>query len=427
MELRIRRGALDAMLGWMLMAAAVHAAPDTVRLDVAVALQRGVEVSPLLEAARYRSEAAGSRFDQAGAWPNPLLGISAENVGQEQEFTGQSGVEGLEGQAVLTFGLPLGWERSGAVSAAGADRRGSLAAARVTDWDVREGLLRAIGGVLRDQALTASAQEELATLTRIADALGLQAEQGRASAGDAARAALARGMAATGHARRVATLARIRAELARLLGYPATETVQIEAARCMGGPEEPGDTEPVPELEVAQAGVDAARAAIQSARGVRAPDLAPQVGVRRSGGQSGLFLGLSTTLPLLDRGSRRIDAAQRDEMAALAEERELSERLASARVAAKDALVAMESGGAGFGDAWFDALDQAVRAAEARFDLGEGTLFELLDSRRARLQALDDYHVWLAEWWAAKARLARLEGRELNADMICMDPFRETP
>ncbi|NNF29266.1 MAG: TolC family protein, partial [Gemmatimonadetes bacterium] len=101
--------------------------------------------------------------------------------------------------------------------------------------------------------------------------------------------------------------------------------------------------------------------------------------------------------------------------------------LASARVAAREGMVALESGGAVFDEDWFNALDRAVTAAEARYELGEGTLFELLDSRRARLQALDDYHAWLAEWWAARARLARLEGRAVDADLICLDPFRETP
>ncbi|NNM35259.1 MAG: TolC family protein [Gemmatimonadetes bacterium] len=415
------------MVAWMLMIAAAQAAPDTVRIDVATALQRGLDLSPALEVAQYRAEAADYRFDQVGAWPNPLIGISAENVGQQRDFTGQSGLDGLEGQAVFTLGLPLGWERSGAISAAGADRRRMAAAVRVADWDVRETLLGAIGGVLRDQELGQSALEELTTLSRIANALALQAERGRASDGDAARAALARGMASTRHARRMAALAEGRAELARLLGYPATETLRIDAPACTDRSMPTGATTTVPELDVAQAGVHAARAAIQQAKGVRAPDLAPQVGVRRTGGRSGLFLGLSTTLPLWDRGSARIQAARGEEMAALAAERQVTERLASARVAAREGMVALESGGAAFDEDWSNALDRAVTAAEARYELGEGTLFELLDSRRARLQALDDYHAWLAEWWAARARLARLEGRAVDADLICLDPFRETP
>ena len=409
------------------MVAAVQGVPDTVRIDVVGALQRGLDVSPALEAARHRTEAADSRFQQVSAWPNPLLGVSAENVGQQRDFTGQPGVDGLEGQAVLTFGLPLGWERGGAISAAGADLRRTTASMRLADRNVRETLLGTIGGVLRDQALARSAQEELETLNRLARALSLQAEQGRASEGDAARASLARGMASTRHARRLAALASSRAELTRLLGYPATQAVQVDAPACTTRSSPVDTRESVPELDVAQADVDMARAAVQQARGIRAPDFAPQVGVRRTGGRSGLFLGLSTTLPLLDRGSARMEAARGEEMAARATERDVADRLASAQAAAGDALSALESGGSAFDDDWFLALDRAVTAAEARYELGEGTLFELLDSRRARLQALDDYHAWLAEWWAARAYLARLEGRTLEGHLICMDPFRETP
>ena len=74
---------------------------------------------------------------------------------------------------------------------------------------------------------------------------------------------------------------------------------------------------------------------------------------------------------------------------------------------------------------WFAALDQTVTAAEARFELGEGTLFELLDHRRARLQALDDYALWLSEWWNARAQALRLRGGTPDASLLCTDPFRE--
>jgi len=83
--------------------------------------------------------------------------------------------------------------------------------------------------------------------------------------------------------------------------------------------------------------------------------------------------------------------------------------------------------GVQFDDAWFASLEQAVTAAQARFDAGEGTLTELLDSRRARLEALDDYHAWLSEWWTARMELARAEGRPPSAALLCTDPFREAP
>ena len=119
-------------------------------------------------------------------------------------------------------------------------------------------------------------------------------------------------------------------------------------------------------------------------------------------------------------------AARSRETAALADLALVEARVAARREAARRGLDALERAGGSFTESWFTALDQTVAAAEARFALGEGTLFELLDHRRARLQALDDYARWLAEWWAARAELARLSGQTPDATLLCTDPFRET-
>jgi outer membrane protein TolC len=155
------------------------------------------------------------------------------------------------------------------------------------------------------------------------------------------------------------------------------------------------------------------------------PDFAPQVGVRRSGGQTGLYVGLATLLPFFDRGSARIDAALAEERAALADQRDIEERWSAARAGARGVLDALGEAGRSFDEGWFESLALAVESAEARYRLGEGTLYELLDSRRARLQALDDYHEWQAEWWRARLELDRLEGRPVSAATLCTDPYLE--
>lgn len=400
---------------------------DTVRLHVDDVFQRGVELSPRLEAADRRVTAAGSLLNQAGAWPNPTLAVAAENVGQQQDFTGESGVRGLEGQAVLTLPLPLGWERQAAISGAHARREGAEALAAVADAEVRAAILTGVSHVLRDQALVRSATEELSTLSRFARDLTLRAEQGRGSRGDAARATLARAMAATQKARSEATLAGSRSEMARLLGFEPDQIVEITAGACPARPSLPESTGTLPELQVARSDVAAAEASLLRSRGLRIPDVQPQVGVRRSAGRTGLYLGLATVVPFLDWGGERVQAAREEVLAVQAEERDVSARLAAHRAAASSALDALEDGGAAFDTTWFRALEQTVEASDARYELGEGTLLELLDSRRARRQALDDYHTWQAEWWVARARLARLEGRPVTAGLICLDPFRETP
>lgn len=180
-----------------------------------------------------------------------------------------------------------------------------------------------------------------------------------------------------------------------------------------------------PTLRAGRARIDEAMGRVEIARGLRLPDLEPQLGLRRSGGQSGLFVGLATSLPLFDRGARRIDAFRADEDAARAEQQGLEEEWAAAHVIATRTLTALAGAGMGFDGAWFEALEQATTASEARFEVGEGTLFELLDSRRARLQALEDYHRWQAEWQRARSEVNRLEGQPLTPALLCIDPFRD--
>lgn len=410
--------------GLALVLAALQVGGDTVSYDVTAAIRRGVEVSAALSTSRSLAEAAADRARQAEAWTNPSIGVSVENLGQQRAFTGIDGVAGLEGQVVLSTALPWSTERRGAVRTARASAEGFSAAAEAREIDVRLSVMREIAVFLRDWALVETAEEELSTLSQLSTALNLQAEGGRASEGDAARANLARVMAATALARREATLAVSATEMARLLGHGAGTPVRVEIASCdVGG--SPGPSTPsgdAPELRLVRARTDQARGSVLSARGIQIPDLAPQFGLRRSGGMTGFYLGVTATLPIFDLGSRRVSAARAEVDAALAEERGAEAGWQARHAAAARAVAAFERAGASFDSRWFSTLEQTVTATEARFDLGEGTLFELLDSRRARLQALDDYHVWRAEWWMARADIARLEGRPLAASLLCDDP-----
>jgi outer membrane protein TolC len=421
------------MPAWVLILAGLQVGADTVTVDIDAALERGLEVAPAIELSRYRVEAASRRSVQASPWPNPIVAVSVENLGQSEDFNGIPGFEGLEGQAVLTAPLPFGKERSGTIHAADALAVAVSATAEATSLRVRTELLGAMGSLLRDQVLVSSARDEAETLERIAEALAAQAAAGRAPEGDAARARLALGMARTRLARREGTFAVGSADLSRRLGYDPATVVRLDAPVCptVASPE-PGAASATtdglpPELRAAEARVEAARGRTDVARGIRMPDLAPQVGVRRTGGNTGLYVGLATTLPLFDRGGERIGASIADENSALAERRDVEERWAAARAGAHGVLEALTRAGADFDAGWFGSLERTVAAAEARYRLGEGTLIELLDSRRARLQALDDYHTWQAEWWDARLQVERLEGRAAPASVICLDPFVEAP
>ena len=415
------------MLRLALLIAAVQAPADTLFLPVTTAFRQAMEVSRDVSMAQRRSESSLDQAAQAGALPNPTLTVSAENLGRAREITGLAAPDGIEGQAILAANLPWGPTRSGTVGAARARADAGEARLRLVRFETAEGVLGAMATLVRDQAVAENARFEVQTLDRLAESLSRQAEEGRAATSDAARAQLARGLAATGLARKEVALAVAAAEMGRHLGADPEQWVRLEIRACTAESRAvPSDVDArAPEVDWASARLDEARWSVSLARGLGAPDFQPHVGLRRGAGYSALYLGFSATIPFFDRGSRGVAAARGEQEAAATDLSDVEARLAAEVVAARRGLEALDRAGGVFSSDWFQALERAVTAAEARYEVGEGTLFELLDNRRARLQALDDYATWQAEWWQARARVARLLGHMPDASLLCTDPFRE--
>lgn len=397
--------------------------PDTVTVTVGELLQR-VSEAPAMQAALDRVQASEARVRQAGRLPNPTLSGNVENLGRQEELTGLTGWAGSEGQLLLGTRIRLGGDGGAArrVEEVGADAAG--AAARRTEADLRVQVVEAVARLRRDEALVEFARQEAAGMARLEEAVRLQAALGRASEGEAARLALARTSAEVDVARGEVQQAVSRSELLRLVGLPPESVVSISLAPCT-----PGETAAPgrpPELDEAEARVRGWEA-IRRELGARAiPDLLPEVGLRRMGGVEALYLGLSMELPLFDRNRGAREAARLEARAAGAELEGLERRLAAEQTAALQALQALEAAGSRFDEAWARALDRAVEATEARYTLGEGTLTELLDGRRARLQALSDQENWRAEWLAWRAQVARTAGRPITERLLCT-PGPESP
>ncbi|MBT8402646.1 MAG: TolC family protein, partial [Gemmatimonadetes bacterium] len=406
--------------------AAEVAESDTLHLGVAEAFGRAVEAALDVAAAGLRAEAAEAREDQAARLPNPQFTVAAENLGKERLTTGLPAPDGIEGQAVLSPSLPFGPTRSGTVGAARAERVAAEARLERTVRQSAENILAGLGSLVRARTVARNARGEFATLELLADAVAAQAREGRVPESDASRAVLARGMAATALARKEGALAGAVGEVVRRLGVDAETWVELEVPVCAPGAADPLVPGPLPDVELARAEVEAANSRVSIARGLGLPDFSPAVGVRRAAGTEALYLGFSTTLPLFDLGGRRVAAARSETRAAEHELAALELRFAAERAAARRALEAVEAARVHFGAEWFTALDQMVTAAEARYDLGEGTLFELLDARRTRIQAMDDHAAWQAELWQARTRLARLSGVAPAAAVICSEPLGES-
>lgn len=422
---------------------------DTLRLSAADALGRAAARAPAVVAATARIGAADARIAAARAWTDPTLSATAENIGATGKISDIGTPVGLEGQFVLGLPVPIGGDRGAAVAEAEANARAATATRRLTEDEAREALIVAVAAAERDATLARSAALEADALRRFATALERRAAEGRSAGGEAARAALEASLAATRLARRHAALAGSRERLAQLLGLDPGVPIVVEAPRCDvgdAGPAAPpattpadtapradggggsegggtgvaGDTLPAA-LQVAAARAEAAHAAMRVAAARAVPDVVPQIGVRRTAGITGLFLGIGTELPFFGATRRLTRASQLDADAAEAERAGAIAQLAADQRAAEAELRLLDAAGQRFDTAWRAALERTLNSAQARYDAGEGTLAELLDARRARITALDDFATWRAERRAARARVARLAGRPLDAALLCDD------
>jgi outer membrane protein TolC len=182
----------------------------------------------------------------------------------------------------------------------------------------------------------------------------------------------------------------------------------------------PADSLP-PELLQARFNVEAAQATADRAQAWRIPDIAPIAGLRRTAGYSGLLLGLSMELPLLRSGAAAHESARFQAEAAEALRADLERRVTAQRSGTDAALAVLAAAAPAFDASLLDDLDRAVRAQQSRLAQGEGTIAELLDARRARVNTLNEFAEWRAMRAELRARRARLAGRPVDAQVLCED------
>lgn len=395
------------------------AAADTLRLPAATAFERAVAEAPAVAAASARARAAAAAAREVRRPRNPTLQATAENLGAQRAVTGRDGLAGTEGQVTLNGVLPLGGDLAAAGRVADAEADAAAVRGRIAALDAAMTFAEAVARADLERALAAAARSEADALALLARALEARAEQGIGSRGEAARARVEAQASAGAAARAAAQAAAAGAELHRLLGTAPGEVVLVEAPVCAASTGEAPGSAPDSALVAARRRAAEAAVSLEGARAV--PDLQPIAGWRRTAGFSGVLVGVGLDLPLFRSGTGAKAAARAEAEAVAADGVAEARRIAAAREAARSGLGALEAGAAGFGPAWRDDLARAVSSAEARHAAGEGTLAELLDARRARLQALGEYERWRAERRRLRAQLARLEGRAITDEVLCDD------
>lgn len=381
-------------------------------------LRQAQATAPRLVEARAEIARAEGLARQAGAIPNPTLGVEVENFSGSGPYRG---MDFAETTATISQTLELGGKRASRVAAGRAEveaarRRASQAQAAFA-FDLSAAYAEAEASERRLQ-LAVEARTLADEDARIAGAFvreGREPELRRLQAQAAAQAA----RAAVEEAQ--AARATAFANLTALAGAPAPIT-SIPVSLLDQEPSGLAATSPnpgaAPGLLAAQAEREAAARRLRVERRRVVPDVSVSVGLRRfeENDSSAVVAGLSVPLPLFDRNRGNISAAQADVSAAEARlsaarfEAEAAARSTTARIAATQARLSASRAGE-------RAALEAYRLTRIGYEAGKLNLAELLSARRALTEARAQTIAAAVERASAQAALTRLSGTAGSGDL----------
>lgn len=393
-----------AMASALIMAAPASASPAPPYEVLVARLDR----LPATREANARYEAAEALARQAQALPNPSITLEAENAYGSGPY---SGYDSAESHLVISQPLELWGKRGARIEAA---RAAANTAARHRDqdrWLAAGRLARAYAEAEAAERHYLLAEEALSLTQADANAARALVDEGREPRLRALQAdsEVAATRARLGEARAGRDIALARLTALALLDEPATSVPASLLDRIPAATTTPGDH---PMVQVARAELDTASRLVTVERRRALPDVTASFGVTRfeDSRDEAMTFGVSLSLPLFDRNTHGIHAAQAEQRAA--EARLDASRLESiaAHRAARVTLEAARSR-TGATDDGVVAAEEAYRLARIGFDAGRISQLELRSVRTALIHARNTAIEARLARVSAEIDLARLEGR----------------
>ena len=378
---RSLRSLLAVILGGAVCTAHALDAPSFASL-----LQQAQTGAPQLleQAANVRAAAADVR--QAGAWLNPTLSASAENIGTPR----QDGVSQREDTYSVTQVFELGGKRAARIDA---EQRKALAAS-ARERQARLGFAADLAiayataeAMQQREAVAAAEQTRAQDDLRAARALvqagreaALRLAQAQASAAAAEASVQSAAADAVGAFERLSALVGATESFTRIV-HPLLPGATTAATAGWN----PADS---PALASVAAERDALAAQVNVEQKRWLPDVGVTLGMRKYGwtDEKGATIGLSATIPLFDRNQGGVDAArERANAAAMRLEATRLETVSARRAAL--AQVAASSRMLDAAEQGETAANEAYRLGRIGYDAGKTPLVELLAIRRALAEA----------------------------------------
>lgn len=379
-------------------------------LTLAEAEQRALARNPLLAAVQATAEAATGDAYQAGLLPNPELGYSRENLGNDK-LTGLDGpITTWQLSQRLDFGRRARRDSASGVAEAESLRvtqqqRQLIAEVRSTWVDV----LAAQQGLAFSQQLSQSA-------TQTRDAVATQVRAGKVSPVELKRMEVA--MAGVQRREQQARLMLLaaRQKLAGLQGLRAPDFGELPAETLKRPPLPAQATLSVNNsaaAQMAQAETRAREAGLRAAKAERLPNLTLSLGQSRyedSDGESSWQMGIGLPLPLFNRnqGATKAAAARLRE-AQSREEAELQALQAELENTYAETAMLDEQLSA-FEKSVLPASENAFQAVKKGYGYGKFSLLDVLDAQRALIDTRFEYLSTLTQYHRQRNRLDTLMG-----------------
>lgn len=373
------------------------AAADSVSLTLATAQDLGLRSSRTVSVVREAAAAAAARARQAAVFPNPVLSYARENT---------SAGAARNAQGIIAFEQPIEpGLRAARRRAASLRAEAATALLRRSEDEVLHDVARAFARVMeadRRARLATDAAAVFERAQRVSDA--------RFAAGDISGYAQGRIHLETARYRALRAEAglerrRARLALAELLvvgdAPMAPDAFRLDTIDvATSGLHSMESAESLvalalrrrPDLSAARLEAESRTADAHLAARERIPTASVRAGMKTEEGSAlgtlrGFVLGVALPLPLWDRRTSAVQAADADAREALALARLLERRVELEVREALSALDALEDQLAALTPALGALASATVRAAEAAYTEGEIPLVEWLDAVRARQEA----------------------------------------
>ncbi len=376
--------------------------------------QRVREHNPRIAAAAHGAAAARGRLDQAGAFPNPEISVEAEDFGGA---AGNAPWDAPEITYRLSQRFEVGGSRGKRMAAWRAEEGATSALHRSSVLDAWRDAVVAFAAVLAARDGLDLAERHAELFDEMLRTIRARAEAGKVAPLEVSRAAAELSLGAAGIARARGRLEAARLRLAALWGAGEFDAGDVEGrldATAIIPPDSVlrAGLAAAPELARAGSEVERMKALAGFEKALRIPDVTVSGGVRQFAAESDptYVAEISLPIPLFDRNTGAVRAAERERDAAERELRALETSFRAGVESLRGECAALEIEIATLRDVAVPAAREAFRAVDAGYRQGKYGYLDLLDAERSLVGVEARYIEVLAEHASAAAEIGRMTG-----------------